>query len=307
MEHLAAIDVGSNTLRMVVARKDRRGIRVLARFRAITGLGKQLRTTGEIGPGEFSRSLAVLKDFSRTMARMGVASFRACGTAALREARNASSFLAASEAAGVPVEVIPAEEEAALTLRGVGRGAVPAGRGVVMDIGGGSTEFIDGGRRLRSVSLPIGVAALCGLFPLSDPPRGWEIRNLRYFLEERIRTGTQPLGVRSAGVLVGTAGTFTTLAALDLRMKTYRPERIDGHVMRLDRVKGWERRILSSTEKARLALPGMEKGREKFIVPGIVQAVAAMEKFGAGRLVVSDAGILEGILEGLCRRKGGTG
>ncbi|MBM2829119.1 MAG: ppx-GppA [Actinobacteria bacterium] len=144
----------------------------------------------------------------------------------------------------------------------------------------------------------------CDLLNFSDPPEPWQVSNIRLYFSERIRAGTAGWGKRGFKRMVGTAGTFTTLAALDLRMTKYRPERIDGYSMSLGRVKHWEDRLGRLGEKERLRLPGMEKGREKYIVPGVCQAVAAMEHFGTEKLVVSDAGLLEGILMGIPAGKG---
>jgi exopolyphosphatase/guanosine-5'-triphosphate,3'-diphosphate pyrophosphatase len=107
--------------------------------------------------------------------------------------------------------------------------------------------------------------------------------------------------------MVGTAGTFTTLAALDRKMTAYRPEKIDGYAMSLERLKYWEERLSKLKEAERLRLPGMEKGRERYIVPGVCQAVAAMENFKIDELIVSDAGLLEGILLGIPDGKGDKG
>jgi exopolyphosphatase/guanosine-5'-triphosphate,3'-diphosphate pyrophosphatase len=172
-----------------------------------------------------------------------------------------------------------------------------------MDIGGGSTEFIAGDGGVRSVSLPIGVVVLCGTFPLSDPPTGWQIRNLRLYLAERIAAGTRRFATGGVRRLIGTAGTFTTLAALDQRMRTYRPERIDGYRMAYRDLRRWEDRLARLTDRQRLALPGMERGRERYIVPGVCQAAAAMERFDARELIISDAGLLEGILRGIVDEK----
>ncbi len=175
---------------------------------------------------------------------------------------------------------------------------------MVMDIGGGSTEFIAGPGRGESVSLPIGVVVLSDVFRLSDPPAPWQIRNLEYFLEERIAAGTRAGDRRRFRRLVGTAGTFTTLAALDMRMAAYRPERIDGYAMGAPRVRRWQERLARMTAAGILALPGMEKGRERYIVPGLCEATAAMDRFGIGKLEISDAGLLEGILRLLPPGKG---
>lgn len=307
MELLAAIDIGTNTIRMMVAGRDGGTLRPVARMRRITGMGKALRATGGIGEPEFRESVLALKEFRERMDALGVERYRACGTAALREAANRAAFLDAAKAVGVKVEVITAGEEARRTWRGI-LGRLRRGAGsVVMDIGGGSTEFIAGAGRGGSVSLPIGVVVSLGLLPLSDPPQGWQIRNLAYYFAERISAGTSAWGKRRFRRMVGTAGTFTTLAAMDRKMKTYRPEKIDGYAMSLERLKAWEERLGKLTDAERLRLPGMEKGRERYIVPGVCQAVAAMEIMNVKELIVSDAGLLEGILLGIPDRKGENG
>jgi exopolyphosphatase/guanosine-5'-triphosphate,3'-diphosphate pyrophosphatase len=299
MELLAAIDIGTNTIRMLVAGRNGGRLRPVARMRRITGMGKELRATGGIGEPEFRESVLALKEFRGRMDARGVVRYRACGTAALREAANRAAFLDAAKAVGVKVEVITAGEEARRTWQGI-RGRLRGGAGsVVMDIGGGSTEFIAGAGRGGSVSLPIGVVVSLGLLPLSDPPQGWQIRNLEYYFTERITAGTSAWGKRRFRRMVGTAGTFTTLAALDRKMRTYRPEKIDGYAMSLERLKTWEERLGKLSEAERLRLPGMEKGRERYIVPGVCQAVAAMESMNVKDLIVSDAGLLEGILLGI--------
>lgn len=301
---LAAIDVGTNTIRMLIAVKEGNRLRPVLRRRRITALGKSLRTTGKIGEKEFRASLIVLKGFRREMDSLGVSRYRACGTAALREATNRNAFLAEVARAGISMEIIPAGEEARLTWDGVVGGLRRRSGTVVMDIGGGSTEFIAGPGKGESVSLPIGVVVLLGFFRMSDPPLPAELRNLTYFLTDRIAAGTQGWGQRKFWRMVGTAGTFTTLAALEMGMKEYMPEKINGFRMPISAVRRWERRLSRLTDKERLRLPGMEKGRERYIVPGIVQAVSAMERFGLQHLYISDSGLLEGILQGIANRKG---
>jgi exopolyphosphatase/guanosine-5'-triphosphate,3'-diphosphate pyrophosphatase len=304
MRRLAAIDIGTNTVRMLVAAQDSGELRPVVRRRRITGLGKSLRETGGIGEPEFRDSVAALRDFRKEMDALGVRRYRACGTAGLREASNRDTFLSAAEGAGISVEIITAREEARRTWEGAAGGAGERDGTVVMDIGGGSTEFIAGPGERASVSLPIGVVVLLGSFRLSDPPLSAELQNIGFYLTERISAGTRMWKRRNFRKMVGTAGTFTTLAALEMRMKVYRPERIDGFRMRLAAVRRWEARLAGLTDRQRLRLPGMEKGRERYIVPGVIQAVAALTHFGLTNLHISDSGLLEGILKGIANGKG---
>jgi exopolyphosphatase/guanosine-5'-triphosphate,3'-diphosphate pyrophosphatase len=307
MKLLAAIDIGTNTLRMLVAGREGSRIRPVARLRRITAMGKDLRETGRIGEREFRESISVLREFRKEMQALGVVQYKACGTACLREAANSAEFLEEARAVGVMLEVITAAEEARKTWEGVhGRYRGKDGT-VVMDIGGGSTEFIAGPGKSDSISLPIGVVVACGLLPVSDPPFPWQLRNLKHFFSGRITSGTSSWKNRRFRRMVGTAGTFTTLAALERKMTEYDPGKIDGYGMSLSRLRYWEDRLARLTERERLRLPGMEKGRERYIVPGACQAVAAMERFGLEKLVVSDAGLLEGILLSIRNGKGERG
>lgn len=300
---LAAIDVGTNTLRMLVGSVEGKAIRPVRRMRRTTGMGKALRESGGIGAPEFRASLEALREFREEMERLGVVEYRACGTAALRESGNRERFLDRARRLGVRIEVISPQEEARYTWEGIA-GGLRDGGALVLDIGGGSTEFIAGPGRRDFISLPVGVVVLSSLFPLSDPPKGWELENLGHFLAERIDAGTSRWKGRRFRRLVGTAGTFTTLAALDRRMRRYRPERIDGFRMPIRTLRRWTKRLCGMTDAGRLALPGMEKGRERYIVPGVLLAEAAMERFRTEELVISDAGILEGVLRELGRKKG---
>jgi exopolyphosphatase/guanosine-5'-triphosphate,3'-diphosphate pyrophosphatase len=302
------VDVGTNTVRLLVAGRDDGGGTVpLLRMRRITAMGKALRATGRIGADEFAASLEALRSFREAMDRLGVSACRAVGTAAIREAENGPAFLEAARKAGIPLEEIDAREEASLALRGV-RHALRREKGpfLLMDVGGGSTELVAGDGEGEMATLPIGVVVALAVHRLSDPPKPWEARNLDLFYRERAAAAAALLPRRRYRFLAGTAGSFTTLAALDLRMDRYDPARIDGHSMTLDRLVAWRDRLLGLTDAERLALPGMEKGRERYIVPGTIQAAAVMERFRIRRLVVSDGGILEGILAKMIDTNGHT-
>jgi exopolyphosphatase/guanosine-5'-triphosphate,3'-diphosphate pyrophosphatase len=297
--NVAAIDIGTNTIRMLVAAREGAGYRPLSRIRRITAMGKSLSDTGAIGDAEFHESIEALREFRSEMDRLEVVHYRACGTAGLREAGNSARFLTAAGSAGIRIEVIPPEEEARLAWAGIRQVAGTSKGVVLMDIGGGSTEFTVGPGAGQSVSLPIGVVVTWSLFKPSDPPHPWQIAAMVHYFNERIASGTRSLPARGVRRMVGTAGTFTTLAALDQRLKTYRPDKIDGHAIKPETLRRWAARLCSLTEAQRLALPGMEKGREKYMIPGLLQAAAAIECFGIRELVISDSGLLEGIIEDL--------
>lgn len=304
MGRLAAIDIGTNTIRMLVAERVGGRPVPVARRRSIVGLGRCLRESGRIGESEFAAGLRVLREFRTEMRRDGIAAYRACGTACLREAENSADFLAAASGEGIAIEVIGPSEEARLTWEGI-RWAVAGRQGdVAMDIGGGSTEFAFGPRAGESVSLSMGVVVLSTLLPLSDPPIPWELRAVSHYAAARIEDGTRPFGRRRFRRLIGTAGTFTTLAAMERGMTRYDPDRINGARLSAAAVRRWADRLGRMTDAQRLRVRGMEKGRERYIVPGTLLMVAAMDRFRLNGVTVSDAGLLEGILAGVGRHKG---
>lgn len=307
MGNVAAIDIGTNTIRMLAAARQGSGFKPVSRLRRITALGKSLTDTGAIGRDEFDLSIDALREFRTEMDRLGVTRYRACGTAGLRRATNAKLFLSSAAKAGIRVEVISPDEEGRLGWAGMRLGTGGGKGDVLMDIGGGSTEFTVGPLPSQSVSLPIGVVVTWSAFRPSDPPESWQVAAMKHFFAARIAEGTSSLPRRGIRRLVGTAGTFTTLAALEMRMKRYVPEKIDGFTMPAARVAAWSDRLCGMTDAERLALPGMEKGRERYMIPGLLQAVAAIERFGTEEVVISDSGLLEGIVADLVRtaaRKG---
>ncbi|MFZ2223832.1 MAG: hypothetical protein WAV26_04005 [Candidatus Deferrimicrobium sp.] len=307
MRRLAAIDIGTNTIRMLVAERGGRRTVPVARRRSIVGLGRRLRESGRIGEAEFADGLRVLREFRREMGRGGVTAYRACGTACLREAENRAAFLEAASGEGIDIEVIGPAEEARLAWEGI-RWAIAARPGdVAMDVGGGSTEFVFGPREGESVSLSTGVVVLSTLLPLSDPPDPWELRAVSYYAGARIEDGTRRIGRRRFRRLIGTAGTFTTLAAMERGMTRYDPDRINGERLSAAAVRRWADRLGRMTDAQRLRVPGMEKGRERYVVPGALLIVAAMERFRLNGVTVSDAGLLEGILAEVGRNGGEDG
>jgi exopolyphosphatase / guanosine-5'-triphosphate,3'-diphosphate pyrophosphatase len=307
LRRLAAIDIGTNTIRMLVAERDGRRTIPVERRRSIIGLGRCLRDTGRIGEAEFAAGVRVLRGFRREMRDGQVEAYRACGTACLREAENSADFLEAAAGEGIDIDVIGPADEARLTWEGI-RWAVDGRPGdVAMDIGGGSTEFVFGPRECESVSLSTGVVVLSTLLPLSDPPDPWELRAVSYYAAGRIEDGTRPFGRRRFRRLIGTAGTFTTLAAMERGMTRYDPDGINGARLSAAIVRRWADRLGRMTDAQRLRLPGMERGRERYVVPGALLIVAALERFRMSGVTVSDAGLLEGILAEVGRHGGEDG
>ncbi len=311
---VAAIDLGTNTVRLLVGEPDGAGgYRPVFAAQEITRLGQGLLPERLLRPEPIRRTLAALHRFRQAAESYDAACIAVAGTSALREAMNREDFLErACREAGLQVRVLTGAEEARLTLLGV-RAAVPAVRGrlLMMDIGGGSTEFLlaDGSEIRATVSTGLGVVKLTEALLPSDPPRPEELAAVRDVVAERI-AAVRTRDLAGLGLVppwldlafVGTAGTVTTLAAIDLALASYDPNRVTGHRLARDRIEalGWELASLPLVQRRRI--PGLEPGRADVIVAGALVCLGAMDGLGLPELMVSDGGLREGILLDLLAR-----
>ena len=300
---LAVIDVGTNTVRLLVAESDgRSAYRTLLTAQEITRLGQGLLPDRELQAEPIRRTIRALRRYRELAEAQGAAAILAVGTSALREATNRAAFLtAARDDAGIEVTVIPGEEEARLGLLGVRAGlrGAPA-RLAMMDIGGGSTELLlaDGETILAAVSTGLGVVKLTESCLHTDPPLPAELETVRRKASGRFdRARTVELrGMPPGDVLVGTAGTVTSLAAVDLALAPYDPVRVTGHRLTRVRIAETVDRLASLPLADRRRVPGLEPARADVIVAGGVICLAAMDALGFSELTVSDGGLREGIL-----------
>jgi exopolyphosphatase / guanosine-5'-triphosphate,3'-diphosphate pyrophosphatase len=299
---LATIDVGSNTVRLLVADVlDAASWRLVDQDQTVTRLGEGLAHSGRLGEAPMARTLAAVRAYVERGAGLGAREVHIVATSAVREASNGHAFATAIEAAtGRRVEVVSGETEARLTLRGV-RSALGelAGSMLTFDIGGGSTEYVlaEGDSILSMASLRLGVVPLAERFPFPGPVDAPRYRALRDEIRSRL-DGELPAAIRTArvGHLVGTAGTVTTLAALDLGLVRYDGARVQGHVLSRAAVDGLAARLGGLTVAERAALPCLEPGRADLIVPGTAIVTVTMDLARVEHLKVSDYGLREGVL-----------
>ena len=299
---LATIDVGSNTVRLLVA--DVLGVtdwRVVDQDQTVTRLGEGLAQSGLLGEAPMARTLAAVRAYVERGVGLGARDVHIVATSAVREASNGRVFATALEAAtGRRVDVVSGETEARLTLRGV-RCALGelAGSMLTFDIGGGSTEYVlaDGDSIRSMASLRLGVVPLAERFPFPGPVDAPRYRALCDEIRGRL-DAELPAAIRTARVdhLVGTAGTVTTLAALDLGLVSYDGARVQGHVLSRAAVDGLAARLGRLTVAERAALPCLEPGRADLIVSGTAIVTVTMDLARVERLQVSDYGLREGLL-----------
>jgi len=304
----AAIDIGTNTLRLLVAETvGPDDYTVLHEEQQITRLGEGLRSTGVLQDAPRRRSLTVLRRFAELARSLKAGEIVAVATSAVREARNGQEFVAEVwREAGLALRVIDGEEEARLTLLGVRHGLRLGSRRVLaIDIGGGSTEFVLArGEVIEGiVSTGLGVVKLTEQYLVSDPPTVDERRRLEEFVGTRIDRLRRELPGLEAAQLVGTAGTVTTLAAVDLALATYDRQKVRGHCLSLARVRELLDRLAALALRERRGIPGLEPGRADIIIAGAAILAVSMERLGYHELRVSNDGLREGILIDLLRKQ----
>jgi exopolyphosphatase/guanosine-5'-triphosphate,3'-diphosphate pyrophosphatase len=299
---LAVIDLGTNTVRLLVA--EVRGAAPWAFVHAeqrVTRLGEGLHATGVLGEVPMTRTAAAVADYVARARDAGATTVRVVATSAVREARNGAVFAERlARDTGARIDVISGEEEARLTLRGLRRGLALGGTMVAFDIGGGSTEYVLAcdARLLAAASLTLGVVPLAERFPFPGPVDGARYTAMLDEIRRRLATELPAaMAATAADVLVGTAGTVTTLAALDLALTAYDPERVHGHRLTRAAVERLLGRLGALTVEERAALPCLEPGRADLIIPGTAIVVATMERFRVEALVVSEYGLREGMMD----------
>ena len=299
---IASIDIGTNTVRCLISEIRDGVLTPIAIHRNIIRLGEGLSEKGQLGPAAIDRLAAVLTDYKVILHDSPCDRVRAVGTSAMRDGDSDGSVRELlNDMLGYQIEVISGDEEARLTALGVKAGIRGMENGMVLDIGGGSTELIRvyGDTNLWHTSLQAGVVHLTEELFLNDPPTGEQVRTFR----DRTRALLDLQKDDGGEQLAGTAGTPTTLAAVQLGIDDYDPTLVNGHVLSLSMIKDLLGEFLAVTSAERLAMRGMEKGREDLIVAGTLMVLEVMDRWGYEELVVSDWGLLEGIAIDLENRK----
>lgn len=308
----ASIDIGTNTLRLLIAESDCNGhLKPFIYKRAITRLGGGYTDGAGIDPASAQRTFAAIEGFRKVMMEAGVEDVTAVATSVVRRACNRGWFLReVFNRTGINVDVISGDEEARLSLAGVlsvidGK---KAGKRLVIDIGGGSTEFIaTSGEELTGAwSMEMGVVHLSERHLKSDPPDKKDLDALEGEISGVIaalkglmkndKTDPEKYSGEKGAALVGTAGTITTLAAIDQGLEVYDRERINNYTLSKPKVRNIYDYLCGLTLRERGHVLTLEKGREDLIIPGAAITLTVMEAFGFNEIKVSDAGLLEGVI-----------
>lgn len=310
-EVVAALDLGTNNCRLLIARTTARGFRVIDAFSRITRLGEGLGVTGLLGEAAVARTIEALAACAAKIRARGVRRGRYVATEACRRAANCAEFLDRVEAAtGLRLEIIPTAEEARLSVAGCASLLDPTvPHGLVFDIGGGSTEAswvrLERGRPVivDSISLPHGVVSLTERYGgdrvapesyaamLDEVRQELEAFEARHRIAARVAAGTVQM--------LGSSGTVTTLAGIHLGLPRYVRALVDGTTLEFGAIAALSRRLAGLSLEERAAHPCVGRERADLVVAGCAILEAICTTWPVGRLRVADRGVREGILIGL--------
>lgn len=301
---IAALDLGTNTFRLLIADVVGQDMTVLAKDQAMTRLGGGYDKKKNLLSDEaIARSLAVIEKFGGVIAELKPEVVRAAATEITRRAKNGREFIRlAGEAAGIEIDTIPPDEEAALAFKGIAS-FLPddfKGQFVTLDVGGGSTEWAFGDEKATMIgwtSIPIGVVELAEKTMMGDPPTAGSLECMERQVWESVENVPGTINAKlPLDIVIGTGGTATSLAVIDMGMDTYDEERVQNYRLSVEKIEAIEKRLKSLTFSERAKIFPLMGGREDLIIPGAVLTRITCQRFGAKELMVSDAGLLEGLL-----------
>ncbi|HEX5615323.1 MAG TPA: Ppx/GppA phosphatase family protein [Acidimicrobiia bacterium] len=305
MTRVAAVDIGTNSVRLLIGdANDAGGIDVLDRRMRITRLGQGVDATRRLHPDAIARTVAVLDEYRAAIDEHGVRAVRAAATSAARDAENRDDFFAVARAAlGTEPELLAGDDEAALSFAGATAG-LPSDLEapyLVLDIGGGSTEFVVGIDAPDGlVSLDIGSVRLTEQFLHSDPPAPEELSDAVSVVRDHLADVDRALpAAASARTLIGVAGTITTIAAIELGLTEYRSDRLHHFALSRAAAEDVFRTLATETLAERRHNPGLDPGRADVIVGGAIILVSVLRHYGFAEVVVSESDILDGLARSL--------
>jgi exopolyphosphatase/guanosine-5'-triphosphate,3'-diphosphate pyrophosphatase len=300
---LAALDVGTNTIRLLVADVEGGKLVPVGRGREITRLGRGVDATQRLDPEASARSLAVIEEFVARARDLGAERIRIAGTSVLRDARDGDEFSASVRAkTEVPLEILAGADEGLVAFRGA-TSSLPSGEYVVCDIGGGSTELVRGAAQAEAfISLDIGSVRLKERCLHGDPPTPPQIEVARAVIDDALAEADRTIGVTGSEQLVGVAGTITTLAAIAGGGARYDADVVHHSRVKRDAVVRHSDRLLTMTAAQIRDIEVVEVGRADVIAAGALILRCVMERWGFTDVLVSELDILHGLVLDLADR-----
>ncbi|WP_432122823.1 exopolyphosphatase [Streptomyces sp. S1] len=299
MTRVAGIDCGTNSIRLLVAdvHPETGELVELDRRMTIVRLGQGVDRTGRLAPEALERTFAACREYAAVIRELGAERIRFVATSASRDAENRDDFVrGVVEILGVEPEVITGDQEAAFSFAGA-TGELPGTETyLVVDIGGGSTEFVTGTDHVQAArSVDIGCVRLTERHVRHDPPTAEEAEAIRADVRAALDLAAGAVPIDTADVLVGLAGSVTTVAAIALGLPEYDSEKVHHSRISAAQVAEVTERLLASTHDERAAIPVVHPGRVDVIVAGALVLREIVERVGAREVVVSEHDILDGI------------
>ncbi len=299
---VAAIDCGTNSIRLLIADVIGNNLHEIIREMEIVRLGQGVDETGQFHPDAIARTLAAVDKFATEIARHGVEKIRFCATSATRDATNRQLFIdGVRERLGVEPEVISGEEEAALSFAGAIQDFDPAlAPFLVVDIGGGSTEFVFGANTVEAArSVNIGCVRMTERHFANDPATADQIASARVDIQEAIAQAGVQVPITQAKTLVAVAGTATTVAAAALNLIDYDRHAIHLATISAEQVHKASAMFLTTNREERLALGYLHPGRVDVIAAGALVLSEIMRVTGMPEFIASESDILDGMARSL--------
>ncbi|MEV4426445.1 exopolyphosphatase [Streptomyces sp. R-07] len=299
MTRVAAIDCGTNSIRLLVAdvHPDTGDLIELDRRMTIVRLGQGVDKTGRLAPEALERTFAACREYAEVIKELGAERLRFVATSASRDAENRADFVnGVVEILGVEPEVITGDQEAAFSFTGATGSLGGDDRRLVVDIGGGSTEFVVGNKHVEAArSVDIGCVRLTERHVRHDPPTAEEVAAIRADVRAALDLAAGTVPIDTAETLVGLAGSVTTVAAIALGLPEYDSEKVHHSRISAAQVAEVTERLLASTHDERAAIPVIHPGRVDVIIAGALVLREIVERVGAHEVVVSEHDILDGI------------
>ena len=305
----AAIDCGTNSIRLLIADVDVAAGRVtdVVRDLRIVRLGEGVDATGAFAPAALERTFAACREYADALAAAGRPPLRFVATSASRDVSNRAAFAAGvREILGVEPEVISGDEEGTLSFAGATAGLPRDARPpfLVVDIGGGSTEFVLGNASVtHRTSVDLGCVRMTERHLRADPPTRAQVAAATADIDAAVARAGAVVPLRQAATLIGLAGTVTTVAALALGLPRYQPERVHHSRISAAEVHRIGEELLGMTHAELRALPAMVPGREDVIGAGTLILQRIVEASGAAEVLVSEHDILDGVVLDLARAR----
>ena len=289
----AGIDIGSNYIRLIIAEVENHKIKnIIYQEKATTRLAANINKTGILQEEPFNKSINVLAGFRKALNKYNVEKIKTVATSAVREAANGKEFINAAKNSGIEISIISGKEEGMLEYLGVCSGFDAGRQPLILDVGGGSSEIIymQDNNELHTESHKIGVVKMADMFDFQKSSTEI-LEKCSAYIKEFFKDVTIPNNIQN---FIATAGTATTLAAIDMEMTEYDYNKVNGYKITKEKVIEILNKVYSTPYNKRLEIKGMDKGREDLIIPGILIILEILKKTNLNIITVSDFGLREG-------------